>query len=100
VVLVEEVDVLDDEVLVVGPPALPAEAASPIPNPARARAPIIMVVLRSQFWACRTPAGFPGAKPDGPAIAPVAQSANDIVSDIAKQMAFFIKIPLTQIDET
>lgn len=89
VVLVVEVVVVDDDVLVVGPPALPAEAASPIPNPAKPRAPIIIVVLMSQVCAMRTPAGFPGANADESASAFVVQSAGDI----AKRMGVFMSIP-------
>jgi hypothetical protein len=78
------------EVLAVGPPALLAEAASAMPPPASARTLMIIVVFRSQVWAWRTPAGLPGAKAVESANAFVAQSA----SDIAKQTALFISIPL------
>ena len=84
VVVVVDVDV--PAVLVVGPPALLAETASAIPNPANARVAIIIVVFVSQFCAWCTPAGFPGANADESANALVVQSANDI----AKQRAVFM----------
>ena len=46
-----DVDDVEEDVLVVGPPALLAEAANAIPNPANAMTAIIMVVLVSQFCA-------------------------------------------------
>jgi hypothetical protein len=49
VVVVVDEDV--PAVLVVGPPALLAETASAIPNPAKARVAIIIVVFVSQFCA-------------------------------------------------
>ena len=94
---VVEVDVLvDDAVLVVGPPALPAEAAIPMPTPAKATTPMIIVGLMSQVWALCTPAGLPGAKADEFANAPEVQSA----SEIAKQMAFFMSVSLERTRET
>ena len=84
------------EVLAVGPPALFAEVASAIPTPANAITLMIIVVLRSQLWAWRTPAGLPGAKVVESANAFVAQSARDT----AKQIALFISIPPTGTDET
>ena len=77
---------VEGDVLAVGPPALPADAASAIPAAAKATAATIIVVLVSQNCALCTPAGFPGAKADESANALVVQSANDI----AKQRAFFI----------
>jgi hypothetical protein len=56
VVPVLEVEV--EEVLVVGPPALPAEAASAMPSPAKPTPARINVVLPS-IWAFFTPAGLP-----------------------------------------
>ena len=82
-----DVDVLG-EVLAVGPPALPAEAAIAMPAPASARTPMIMVVLVSQSCAWRTPAGLPADREEESANALVVQRA----SDIAKQTAFFISI--------
>ena len=94
---VVEVDVLvDDAVLVVGPPALPAEAAIPMPAPARASTPMIIVVLISQVWALWTPAGLPGARTGEFANALEVQSA----SDIARQVAVFISIPLERTGRT
>ena len=84
--LVVDVLVVVGEVLVVGPPALLAEAANAIPAPAKARVAIIIVVLMSQVCAARTPAGLPGANAEESANALVVLSA----SDIAKQRAFFI----------
>jgi hypothetical protein len=85
VVLVPVVEVAG-EVVTVGPPALLAERASAKPTPVNARTPTIIVVLRSQVCAWRTPAGFPGAKAVEFANALGAQSA----SDIARQMALLI----------
>jgi len=87
VVVVVDEDV--PAVLVVGPPALLAETAKAIPNPANARVAIIIVVFVSQFCAWCTPAGFPGANTEESASAPVLQSA----SDTAKHRAFLISIP-------
>ena len=85
---VVDVVVVDDDVLVVGPPAFPAEAAIPMPAPASASTAMIIVVLVSQVCARRTPAGLPGANADESANALVVQSA----SDIARQTAVFISI--------
>jgi hypothetical protein len=95
VALVPVVDVAG-EVVTVGPPALLAERASARPAPVNARTATIIVVLRSQDCARRTPAGLPGAKEVESANAPGAQSA----SDIAKQMALFTSNPLEGTDET
>ena len=89
VVLVVDVLVVMGEELVVGPPALSAERARAIPNPAKASVATIIVVFVSQSCALCTPAGLPGANTDESASAPVVQSANDV----AKQMAFFISTP-------
>ena len=77
---------VEGELLTVGPPALPAEAAIANPAPAKATTLKIMVVLRSQSWAACTPAGLPGARAEESANALEVQSA----SDIAKQIGFFI----------
>jgi hypothetical protein len=74
------------DVLVVGPPALPAVAVSAIATPPNATADKIDIALVFQYWASRTPAGFPGAKAEESASALVVQSANDI----ATQRAIFI----------
>ena len=87
VVLVE--DVLDVElVLVVGPAALPAEAAIAMPAAARPTPAMIRVVLVSRPCALCTPAGLPGASA-GLAMALLAQSA----SDVARQIASFMSNP-------
>ena len=83
---VVDVLVVVGEVLAVGPPALLAEAAIPMPAPARASTAMIIVVLMSQFCARCTPAGLPGDNAEESANALVLQSARDT----AKQMAFFI----------
>ncbi len=87
-VVAVDVEELVGVLLTVGPPALPADAAIPMPAPAKATTLRIMVVLRSQSWAARTPAGLPGGRAEESAKALEAQSA----SDIEKQMTFFISI--------
>ena len=52
---------VDEEVLVVGPEAFPAEAAMAMPAAARPIPPIIITVFTSLNCALLTPAGFPGA---------------------------------------
>ena len=89
VVPVVDVVVVDDDappVLVVGPPALSADTARAMPNPARPSVATINVVFLSKACALRTPAGLPGISADESANALDVESA----SDNAKQAAFFI----------